>query len=345
MKTNRSQEPVLLLRDLSEKHLRDWQGANPNITWGWKRDVGTQSRLVYFSGNLSLDQDRVQLSRYFFFYRTKVKAHGADGFLNSLEDARKRFNDRGDATVLEIGRKPDHIVVEFSIGQPNEVDVDRTSRLKLRRPRRSIAKPELPDPVDRIDAATMLPADLYVGSGVSYEAGLPTLCDMHDIFGVDSHASNGFMVGTEDWLPRALADEGTERLEKFSLVHTKAILADPTEAMLTIADLVRRGSVRKIFTDNVDNLLAKTGVTFERVRGSGVFNERYEAEFASPNLIVIGVAADRRQIIRQARGAGLRIHVVNPCAKVSPNVTHLEYVKRDDVFFKTEAQKFFQGLA
>jgi len=111
--------------------------------------------------------------------------------------------------------------------------------------------------------------------------------------------------------------------------------------MLAIADLAAAGQIGRVFTDNVDNMLCKTGVSYERVRGSGVFNERYPVTFASPRLVVVGVAADRRQIIRQARAAGLDIIVVNPCKKVSPNVTHLDYLRLKDTFFKLEAQQFF----
>ena len=43
-----------------------------------------------------------------------------------------------------------------------------------------------------------------------------------------------------------------------------------------------------MFTDNVDNLLAKVDIPYERTRGSGVFNEKYPAIFAHRNLIVVG---------------------------------------------------------
>ena len=148
---------------------------------------------------------------------------------------------------------------------------------------------------------------------------------MHEVFCVDNETQDSFTVGVSDALPRLLAEEGQDRLVKFCRVHVKALFAAPTPAMRAIAELMGAGMIRQIFTDNVDNMLCKTGVAFERVRGSGVFNERHAVEFASPRLIVAGVAADRRQIIRQARAAKLDVIVVNPCKKVSPNVTHLDY--------------------
>jgi hypothetical protein len=65
-----------------------------------------------------------------------------------------------------------------------------------------------------------------------------------------------------------------------------AIFAEPTPAMKAIARLVADGKVREVFTDNVDNLLSKTGVQYKRVRGSGVFNERYNVEFSSPRQLL-----------------------------------------------------------
>jgi hypothetical protein len=152
---------------------------------------------------------------------------------------------------------------------------------------------------------------------------------------------DGFTVGARDRLLRRLAERGLDQLAQFCEVHKMALFAEPTPAMKAIARLVADGKVREVFTDNVDNLLSKTGVQYKRVRGSGVFNERYNGEFSSPRLIVIGVAADRRQVIRQARSCGVNVVVVNPCKKVSPNVMHLEYVRNDDLFFKCDADHFF----
>src|SRR5438045_865783 len=38
-----------------------WPRANRHVLWGWKRDAGDASRLVYFSGDLTLDRDVVRL--------------------------------------------------------------------------------------------------------------------------------------------------------------------------------------------------------------------------------------------------------------------------------------------
>ena len=336
----RPQSPVYLTGPLSPHHERHWDSANRDVTWGWKRDVGNQSRSVYFSGILARDDNSVVLSRYFFHLRTKIDGNPGS-LLGDVKRARERFAALGNPADLKINRQRDLTVVEFRFGRPTVIDEDRVYRLKLRRPRKRISAPKFPPPSESICPDALWPADLYVGSGLSYEAGLPTLCDMHAAFCVDNETQDGFTVGSCDPLPRLLAEEGPDRLVTFCQVHSRALFAAPTLAMRAIAALVAAGSIRRIFTDNVDNMLCKTGIAYERVRGSGVFNERHEVAFASPRLIVVGVAADRRQIIRQARAAGLVVIVVNPCKKVSPNVTHLDYLRRDDVFFKIEARQFF----
>jgi hypothetical protein len=336
----RLQPPVRLSGPLEKDQERHWLAANKDVTWGWKRDVGLQSRSVYFSGNLARKAGSVVLDRYFFHFRTKI-LENPDSLVGDVQRACECFEALGNPTDLNINRQRELTTVEFRFGQPTDTDLDRVYRLKLRRPRKRISAPKFPVPADTIRDDALWPADLYVGSGLSYEAGLPTLCDMHDAFCVDSETQNSFTVGASDPLPRLIAEEGADRLVKFCRVHSKALVAKPTLAMRAIADLMADGRIRRIFTDNVDNILCKTGVVYERVRGSGVFNERHQVSFASPRLIVVGVAADRRQIIRQARAQRLEVIVVNPCKKVSPNVTHLEYLRLDDVFFKWEAQRFF----
>ncbi len=336
--------PITLLDSLDEAAGRFWPKANKKVIWGWKRDIGEQNRLVYFSGEIGLLDGAVCLERFYFHFAAKLEADGSDQFLADLRAAEERFAQLRIPATLDIGQKGALLRPVFSFGVPNDSDLDRCRRLKLRRPRRSIVVPDLPEPKCRVELDDLLPADLYVGSGMSYEAGLPTLCDVHEFFGVDSEDMEGFMVGSDDWLPRALSEEGIDRLEKFCRVHTMALTAQVTPAMKIIRGLVDTGKIRRVFTDNVDNVLSKAGVDFERVRGSGVFNEKYKTDFSSPNLIVVGVAADRRQIVRQARAAGLKVTVVNPCKKVSPNVTHLDYVRSSDLFYKQTAHDFFARL-
>jgi hypothetical protein len=321
----------------------DFAKANREVIWGWKRDVGASFRAVYFSGELARLGDSMVLRKWFFFYRHRAP-------LADIQCINRTFTEsdglRSNMTRRILRSSADRQLgdLRVELGQPSVTDKDRIWRLQLRRPRKRIDVHELPAPCQTIDAAQVFPCDLYVGSGLSYEAGLPTLCDMHQIFGVDTADGHEFTVGPGDNLPGRLAADLPGTLASFCQVHTRALAAEPTFAMQMIRQLHDSGIVRRVFTDNIDNLLAKVGVPFERTRGSGVFNERYPATFDSDRLIVIGVAADRRMLVAQARRHGIKICIVNPCEKVAPNVRHLDYVQNEDSFFRTTAHHFFHTV-
>src|SRR5207344_692692 len=142
-------------------------------------------------------------------------------------------------------------------GAPTAADRDRIRRLQLRRPRPGIRAAELPEPLPLTDLGRWLPFDLYAGSGVSYEAGLPTLCDMHDAFCLDDHAGERFTFGAADQLPAWLATDANAAFRRFCRLHVDALAAQPTTAQRTMADLFRRGLIGTVMSDNVDNLLCK----------------------------------------------------------------------------------------
>src|SRR5204862_7463467 len=157
-------------------------------------------------------------------------------------------------------------------GAPTPDDRDRVRRLQLRRPRESIRAAQLPEPLPLTGLERWLPFDLYAGSGVSYEAGLPTLCDMHDAFCLDDHAGERFTFGAADLLPAWLAADARAAFRRFCRLHVDALAAQPTAAQRIVADLFRRGLTGTVMSDNVDNLLCKIDLPFVRTRGSGVFN-------------------------------------------------------------------------
>lgn len=317
--------------------------ANREVLWGWKRDVGDLFRVVYFAGTLEISGSKVGLGYRYFFYRHRLVAGEAEHLRDTMAASRRLAELRPRFSVTRAS-KPGLADLVVSFGTPRAADRDRSTRLQRRRPRRSWKEIAKAPPVERFDVDGLFPADLYVGSGLSYEAGLPTLCDVHKYFGVDLADGSDFTVGASDPLPALLAADPVDTIRSFCRVHVQALSARPTAAMWAIKRLYERGLVRTIFTDNVDNLLAKVGAPYERTRGSGVFNERYPARFASPNLIVIGVAADRRSLVAQARGARLDVIVVNPCVSVAPRVRHLDYLREQDLFVKVTADAFFRPI-
>ena len=324
-----------------------WPQANRHVLWGWKRDVGAASRLVYLSADLQLEGDEVVLDRAFFFYKHRVEAASAEVLLPQLERARSELSAFLKPVELdfEVDNRSGMHTLRLSAGTTTEADRDRVRRLQLRKPRRQIRTAELPAPLALKQLSQWLPFDLYAGSGVSYEAGLPTLCDMHDAFCLDDHAGHGFTTGLEDQLPAWLAADAAATFRRFCRLHVDALSAQPSPAQRVIADLHGRGMIGTVMSDNVDNLLCKLSVPFVRTRGSGVFNERFPAEFKTRTLVVVGVAADRREIVQQARARRMQIVVVNPCTRVSPRVQHLNYVRPGDHFYRASAEQFFTALA
>ncbi|HMB42623.1 MAG TPA: hypothetical protein VKM00_01950 [Luteimonas sp.] len=303
--------------------------------------------MVYLSGDMALHGENVVLDRGFFFYKHRVDADVADVLHAQLKNSQARLGEILGPVELTRERCPRTGLhtLRLHAGTSTAADRDRVRRLQLRKPRPSIRAAVLPEPLPLAGLDRWLPFDLYAGSGVSYEAGLPTLCDMHDAFCLDDHDGHRFTFGAADQLPAWLATDASATFRRFCRLHVDALSAQPSTAQRTMADLFQRGLIGTVMSDNVDNLLCKVDVPFVRTRGSGVFNERFPAEFKTRTLVVVGVAADRREIVRQARAKRMNIVVVNPCTRVSPRVQHLNYVRAGDHFYRATAEQFFQALA
>ncbi len=140
------------------------EAANRTVLWGWKRDVGSLFRVVYFSGQIEIDDDRVSLGHRYFFYRHRLPTGEAtrlyDIFAGS--DALRRLNCTLSMTEARRGDLADLVV---TLGTPSEADVDKTTRLQRRRPRHRIGDPAHVVPAAIWSIADIFPADVYVGSG------------------------------------------------------------------------------------------------------------------------------------------------------------------------------------
>jgi hypothetical protein len=337
---------VPLLPRLPAEAERHWPGANAQLLWGWKRDHGGSSRLVFYTGRLARQGDALGVTDQYLLYVHRTDRATAAGHAATLRDAADRIEPVLGPLAVDVRRTGrTSAVVEATVGTPSTAALALTARLRRRRPRRAIAPVPEVAAAPLVDLVRHLPADLYLGSGMSYEAGLPTLCDMHDAFGVDDPTGSFFATGPDDPLPARLAGDPLGAVAGFCQVHTGAVLAEPSPAMRTVAELRDAGLIGDVYTDNVDNLMVKVGVPFERTRGSGVLNERHAVALPSPTLVVVGVAADRRQVVQQARARRRRVVVVNPCLKVAPHVRHLTYLREGDAFHRTTADAFFGAVA
>lgn len=337
--------PLIVGPSLANEDRAFWPQANKHVLWGWKRDASKQSRIVYYSGFLRDNAKGITVENSFFFYKHRTDAEAAEKIILSLAASQSLIRTTiGESSLWEWKSGEELSTVLFKIGTPGAGDVEKVTRLIKRRPRKEIQQAVFPPEARVAHTLEFFPVDLYAGSGVSYEAGLPTLCEVHDFFCLDNHAAKEFTLGLADFLPRWLAEDPVKTFTNFCYLHIKALSVKPTLAQKIIATLYEKGMIRKVFSDNVDNLLCKVRVPFERTRGSGVFNERFPARFQSKTLLVVGVAADRRQLIQQARGQSMHIVVVDPYSKVSHGVQHLNYIKKSDIFCRVTAHQFFNEL-
>lgn len=321
-----------------------WPDATKRVLWGWKRDVGDHSRTVYYSATLCAVGERIGATNQYFYYTHRTTEDAADRLKRAGSDAIAAFDERFETATaaIESTAVEGFDRVEFEVGTPDDGDRARLTALLDRTPRDSTDESRTIDRVPLDDVTDVFPADLYAGSGVSYECGLPTLRQVHDWFCLDNYEREVFTHGDLDTLPETLRSAPFDSFRQFCDLHIRALTADPSPAQRTIAALYDAGHIRQVFSDNVDNMLAKVDVPFERTRGSGVLNERHPASFETDTLLVVGVAADRRDLIQQARRAGMDVVVVDPIDDVSLGVKHLDFVRERDRFHETTADEFFR---
>ena len=176
----------------------------------------------------------------------------------------------------------------------------------------------------------------YIGSGLSYEAGIPTLATMHKLFGVDKGPGTEFCLGRSDPLIDNLkAKSFPWLLSRVRMFHSACARARPSPSHEHLRRAYHRGRVSSILTDNVDQVFERRlAVPSINTRGDGLTSERYAAlddltglvEPYPHVLLVIGVSADRRGIV-EALGRLIPTVVINPGRPVSPHSKNLDYLE------------------
>lgn len=334
--------PPLLLRESRPIKEVGWEMANKDILWCWKRDQGRLRRSILFSGKLTrVSNHKFQLDDWCFFYEQRAETASIEHLGRSF---RKTKSENGEALLLSEVRLGEQGYSNLLIRSQHMEDeaLHVIARLRRRRPRARIPEGSFPAPIDcLLDMQSLAPVVIYAGSGLSYESNLPTLADIHNDFGVDDVSKNRLLFGFADPIPRALAQDAVRTISRFARFHLSAAASSPSLSHRRIAEFFERGAISTILTDNVDNLFARCGLPFIRTRT--IFPERFEHHFSADarTLLVIGVAADRRQIIAQARKHGMRIVVVNPYQSVSPFAQNLSYLRKQDIWYRCTAREFF----
>jgi hypothetical protein len=306
------------------------------LSWGWKRDLDGQSRAIFLAGMIKASQQELFLSDWSFFYRSlynEVPMVPREGHFGPFTVRRKRC-------------RTGQWQTQISTAILNEYHLAKLKLLLSRKPKNRIPTGDFPCPTAEIDISRYLPCVIYCGSGLSYEAGLLTLPELHQRFYVDDPNTGQICIGKKDPIPDLLLKNWKQTILSFLELDMHVLISNPSKAHLIIGQFYREGLFSRILTDNVDDLFEKVGVPYTRVRGDGITNQLYPIEFPRhcKCLLVVGVAADRRGIIGQARQAGLPIIIVNPVFRVSARSQNLSYMRKGDIFICNTADRFFERL-
>jgi hypothetical protein len=315
------------------------------VLWGWKRDeivdgVKTpNSRTVYFSSDLKQHNGEVSIERAFFFLETRAKTEEIEILKKQIGEPRFLSTYPMDVSVWSDPDYEGYSRLKFSIGTPSSYDLASIDRRLKGKPRISIPAPKLVPESHSYDLSKYAPFALCVGSGLSAESGLPLLGSIHDLFEVDNMASGKLIFGAADTIPKRLVTDVDYEFTKFCQFTIDAIKAQPSDSHKIIADLYQKGIVKQVFTDNMDDILGKVNVPYTKTRLS-IFPDRYPVIFDPQvkSLLIVGVAVDRRDVIKQARARGLKIISINPVFGVAPHSRNMDYLSKGDILFKDTAK-------
>lgn len=184
------------------------------------------------------------------------------------------------------------------------------------------------------------PFAVCIGSGLSAESGLPLLGKIHNLFEVDNMETGQLVFGVADNLPTRIVNNVDLEFQNFCQFTIDAMAAEPSDSHRMITYLYEKGIIKHAFTDNMDNILEKVNVPYVPTRLS-IFPDRFPVKFDPEvkSLLVVGVAVDRRDVIKQARKARLKIIAINPVFGVAPFSRNMDYLCRGDIFFRKTAKE------
>lgn len=324
---------------------REFEGK-PQVLWGWKRDKVIkgkrypESRTVYFSADLAEKEGLLDIRRAHLFLDTRAPNDEIRYLSEIVGESRELSGYTMNVKTWKERRHPGYSRLRIEIGDLTDYDRQTIIRRLKGKPRLSIEPPKLiPESAD-YDISKYAPFAAYCGSGLSAESGLPLLGSIHNLFEVDNSETSKLVFGARDGFPARLVADVEGEFRQFCQFTVDAIKAKPSESHLILAELYQKGILKQILTDNMDDLSKKVNIPYTQTRLS-IFPDRFPAEFdpEARGLLVIGVAVDRREVIKQARKRGLKIIVVNPVLEVAPHSRNMDYLRGGDIFFKEEVRE------
>lgn len=338
-----TKKEAFLFREILKEKKRD---KKPFVVWGWKRDkveAGVrfpESRTVYFSADLNINKNReVFIKRAFFYLDSTAKSSEVEKIYSILPKSKKLKKYTFSAKIKKDKKLSGYSRLVIRIGSRTKFDFQTIKRRLKGKPRLSIAPPRVITPQKKYDISKYGPFALYTGSGLSHESGLPLLAAIHKVFEVDDFKKNKLVFGIDDNLPKRIDGDIEEEFRNFCQFNIDAIKAKPAKSHELLAKLYKKGIVTQVLTDNVDDILRKVNVPYTQVR-LNIFPERFKVEFDPKvkSLLVIGIAVDRREVIKQARHKKMKIISINPILGVAPYSRNMDYLTKGDILFKEKAK-------
>ena len=179
-----------------------WNHANTSVLWGWKRDDGFLQRTILFRAELKrTDNNRLYLDDWCFIYKHRAASDHIIHIYDLLNN-KQVTNVLGVSPLIMNTNNKGFKEVELQAGPGLDKTYSLIHRLLKRRPRRQIPVGQFPDTCDKpFNERDEAPIALYAGSGLSYEAGLPTLAYVHEVFGVDNQSAGHLNFGLNDPTP------------------------------------------------------------------------------------------------------------------------------------------------
>ncbi|MET7897006.1 hypothetical protein [Streptomyces mirabilis] len=186
---------------------------------------------------------------------------------------------------------------------------------------------------DLAQLTDFLPFQVEVGCGVSYEAGIPPLHRLHEMYHVneieDELLGKGFTFVLAPGRDPLLAEMfiGTEdKVGELSDMYRACFNAEVTPALHALKRMEEASHmVGPFITNNFDALGARAGFEEEFMRR---YDQRIPPVTFHPNakaLVVVGLHADRRWVAKRAREAGLKVFHVDPEGFPRPDGSWFEY--------------------
>lgn len=176
-------------------------------------------------------------------------------------------------------------------------------------------KRENPTYINVKELIKYLPAQIEMGCGPSIDANIPPLHVMHETYKVQNHQTGHFYFASEDDLMENIIKNPQKMFEKFSSTILACIRANITEGYKDFNKLYKKGYFKGVvFNNNFDKIMRRFDIPEILLRRYDINQYIQKANFEKDvkSLICIGCHADRRQIQKQARQAGLKVIFIDP---------------------------------